>query len=723
MRPIADAAVTLGGRFNLIFHPHDHKLYQSAVGPFLEQPLDLTIGLRGADGRLWALPFTAGADHFPYVEQFGTLTTLTYRAVHPDIGVELVARVRAPFYPRNTGISTAPVYYLDIAVRRLAAFRHIPCESPLGHGEIVFALSGDGVEFERTERGFRYEFTSSGRAGRGVPPLRVTVPTWVESEDAEPFGDSEVRREFDLTAEETGRLSLIWSSWVDEPVLEVFGEQTRLKYTDVFESRAELLAWATAEKGRIAKRCDFLDRTFQDWSLGAAASDLTALAFHSFLINTWWTRRKDGRDWFSVWEGRCYYHSTIDVEYNDALLYFALWPELLEMLLDEWAEFEADGAGTLGPQGKGASFLCHDMGGDHVVGHQAYPHHMEVEETADYLLMLAAWAAFTGNVKQVAKKAALCRRLGEFLVRADTTGNGIPDAGTANTIDDASPAVQFGREQMYLAVKTQAALWALAEMEQQWDAKDSQAERWRAFASKGIKTLEEQAWLADHYAVTLTRSTKGLVNPWTGEPLAEGELAGWDDYSIYTANGLLYLFLANVKIPRWKLNRFAEDAENAARTTMTPYGCRHSSTSDRIVWFSQNMWRDYVAAYLGVDMLNNVERYWDYQVTTGGTWGASLYYDTTEQNFLSFYPRGATVFGMPLSAAGLSLSRLEGQLTLRPVRSTLRVPLLPLADWEQMRVPVLTVSRREGVSTARISERDLLEGLTVRTIGPELEPE
>ena len=135
------------------------------------------------------------------------------------------------------------------------------------------------------------------------------------------------------------------------------------------------------------------------------------------------------------------------------------------------------------------------------------------------------------------------------------------------------------------------------------------------------------------------------------------------------------------------------------------------------------MRRDYVAAYLGVDMLNNVERYWDYQAATGHNWHSALYYDTTDGNNLNFYPRGVTVFGMPMGAAGLRLNRADGLLELRPIRATLRVPLLPLADWETMRIPTLTVTHREGVAVAQVSHRDLLEGLALRVAGAELEPE
>jgi hypothetical protein len=67
---------------------------------------------------------------------------------------------------------------------------------------------------------------------------------------------------------------------------------------------------------------------------------------------------------------------------------------------------------------------------------------------------------------------------------------------------------------------------------------------------------------------------------------------------------------------------------------------------------------------------------------------------------------------------------VEKELTLNPVRSTLRVPLLPLADWEGMRIPVLTAKRREDVTLVHLTERDLLEGLTLTILGGgELEPD
>jgi len=729
MHVMNDCAATLGSRFNLMFDPHGRRVLQSACGGFRELPLELRAGVRLRDGRLWLLPFADGGETFPHLEQFTTLTTIEYRGLHPGVGIEFGMKVRAPFYPRDAWLSTAPVYYVDLSVRRLHGWRRRSCETPLETGEVVFALAGDGVEFDATQSGFCYTF-SSGREPRpaepeseGSKPVRaVPVRCSVHCPAAGGVGTSELRKDFDLSGGEPATLSFLWSCWTQEPVLEVKGERFRFKYHEFFPSEERLLAWAQERRAEVEEHCAFLDSLFADWSLGRATSHLSALALHSFLANTWWTTRKGGKDWFSVWEGSCHFHSSVDVQYNGALLYFALWPELLDMLLEEWSEFEVDGRQSLGKQAKGTSFLCRDMGAGRTAGQQAYPHHMEVEVNADYLLLMAARTFFRGDLQLARRHMPLCRRLADFIVQSDTTGSGFPDRGTANTIDDASPALQFGKEQTYLAVKAQAALWALAELEGALSGeKESRAEHWKAFASKGVKTLNEKGWLGDHYAVTLERSTEGLVDPRTGDPLPEGELEGWDDYSIYTANGLLYLLLANIKMPRWKLGRFAQDIEAAAAATSTPYGSRHGARGEQAVWISQNLWRDYVAAYLGVDMLNNVEAYWDYQVLTGDNLDASLYFDSTPQNDRCFHPRGAAVFGAALSACGLRLNRIEGELHLGPVCSTLRVPLLPLVDWQKMRAPWLIVRCRDGVALAEITERDLLGDLAVRVTGAELE--
>jgi hypothetical protein len=687
-------------------------------------------GLRFPDGETLALPFTDSPSHFPYVEHFSSLTQITYSGVDAERRVRFTLTVRAPFYPQNARLSTAPFYYVDLTVEPIENWRWTEADRPAHKAEIVFSLGGDDVEFGAAEDGFTYQFASTSELQEGDPseeePATDTrsfqVSSRILATSGVSFQPGALTKSVDLRSGEPATLSFLWSCWQNEPILEVHGNETPFKYHEFFDSEEKMLSWAQAQREPIEERCDFLDRLFEDWSLGRSTSGLSALAFHSLLANTWWTTRSDDSDWFSVWEGSCYFHSTIDVEYNDALVYFALWPGLLDLLLEEWPEFEVDATERYGEGAEGTAFLCHDMGAHHLVGRQIYPHQMEVEENADYLLMIAARTFFRGEPKLARKRIGLCRRLAEFIIHCDSDGNGFPDRATANTVDDASPALQYGKEQTYLAVKCQAALWALGELEDLlFDEDDSKAERWKAFASKGIKTLGEKAWLKDHYAVTLNRNTEGLVDPWTDEALPEGELEGWDDYSIYTCNGLLYLFLTNMKMPRWKTTRFARDIENAEMATRTPYGCRHTSSGEAAVWISQNLWRDYVAAYLGVDMLRNIEGYWDYQVLTGDNENPGLYYDTSPSNNLNFYPRGATVFGASMAAAGLRVNRVDGEIHLAPLGGTLNVPLLPLADWKNMQVPWLRVRSRDKVSVARITNQELLGKLSVHMTGTELE--
>jgi hypothetical protein len=731
MHVIDDCAATLGSRFNLIFHPHGNCIFHNACGAFPGQKFYLTVGLRLEDGSIWHLPFCPGKNQFPYVEQFSTLTSLEYRGVQPNLGLDFRMKIRAPFYPEDARLSTAPFYYIDLTVKRVNQWRWTTPKSPVEKGNIIFHIEADEAYFETTGKGITYTLPDSSQGYQSAPgaadpqsgPSGVLMHGRLTPAEEPTLQDAKISWDFDISEDESCSRQLIWTSWQNDNILDVHGEKTPFKYHTFFGSEDELLAWAEEQREAIEKKCDFLDNLFTKWSLGQDTSDLTALAVHSFLANTWWTTRSDNSDWFSVWEGNCYYHSTIDVEYNDALFYISFWPELLDLLLDEWEGFEINAEEKYGQDAKNTSFLTHDMGDMNRVGQQSYPHYMEVEENSNYLLMLAARCFLRGDLEYARNKLPLCRRLAEFVLQSDTTGSGFPDRGAANTIDDGSPALQYGRRQVYLAIKAHSALWALGELEELLceKKKESKSERWKAFASKGVKTLAEKAWIKDHYAITVERQSDGIVNPWTGEEMPPGELKGWDDYSVYTTNGLLYLFMANVKMPRWNQSRMAQDIESAEEATRTPYGCRHTSGNKQAVWFSQNLWRDMTACYVGIDMLDNVERYWSYQLVTGDGPNPSLYCDTTPENNLAFYPRGATILGLPMAAGGMQLNRVDSDIHFAPVRNTLRVPLLLLANWQEMRVPWLFVDTRDGVTTARITERELLQNFTIHMTGAELE--
>jgi hypothetical protein len=305
----------------------------------------------------------------------------------------------------------------------------------------------------------------------------------------------------------------------------------------------------------------------------------------------------------------------------------------------------------------------------------------------------------------------MVKRLCRYIFSSDTTGNGVPNLGVANTIDDASPAVQYSREQVYLAFKSFAALEAAAEMAHRL-GEGAFARECREFAGRTEKTLQEQAWLGDHYSVCLERSAQGLKDVWTGEPLT-GELEGWDAYHIYAANGLLYL-LATGSEARTDLDRLRLDISTATAAAMCEYGDFHSSADHSNLWVSQNLHRDFVAAYLGLDQLDLAERYWAFEVLENTSGRGGAFVDTYGFNHLHYYPRGIASLGLFQAIGGVRLSKLDGRLVVAPVRVPCRTPLLSLADWKARRVPWLDARLEGGKVSVEISEDELLEGLELQ---------
>ena len=95
-------------------------------------------------------------------------------------------------------------------------------------------------------------------------PLSASVNCWIESDSAAPFGPAGLRGTFDISDGKAARMGVMWSNWAAEPVLEAFGEKTPFKYTQLFRSRQEMVAWASEERAQTERRCDFLDSAFTD---------------------------------------------------------------------------------------------------------------------------------------------------------------------------------------------------------------------------------------------------------------------------------------------------------------------------------------------------------------------------------------------------------------------------------------------------------------------------
>ncbi|MCE0499775.1 MAG: glycoside hydrolase family 52 protein [Methylacidiphilales bacterium] len=686
---MSDALAVTGSRHGIFFEPHKRACALLRFAPFHSRAFfHLRAGLKvGSREIIFPLAPDQGAVDFNLVDQRTSPCTVRFIGLDSASGMKVRLTVTVPFKPRDTEFSTTPVLLFDLSVEPIGGqFRWDKVNAPPAKGELFFEIT-DGP----------FSFKESGKE---------SLDLFFEAANHLPGTDSREQiaqqdRLIALQGQRSGRrfvqsvqlrrpdprpLRVAWCTW-SSPVLRVQGSKLPFLYTEKFASLDSVARWAKKEAFKIIENAVRVDAMLANHNLGPAASHLLAYTLHSWMLDTWWCRRPDGREWFSVWEGSCYFHSTVDVEFTQAPFYLAVWPELLAIELDYWPEYAKSGEACLGTRGAGTKYLSHDCGAFGEANAQVYPHDMEVEETANWVLMAFAHSRRTGDLSVVKKHARTLEQFLRFLIMADTTGNGVPDHGVANTIDDASPAIQFGKEQTYLAVKTLAAFETGAIL--LTELKDFKAAKVCRAQGKILRaTISAKAWAGDHFTVLLKKGGR-LKDPWNGNEVEWKTIPGWNAPHIYTANTLPILDMVGYDL---KLDpaRVKRDLEIATARCLREYGCAHTDfTPDEVKilqearslagasrnpgWISMNMLRDLAALYRGIDLTAMFERYWEWQVTAN-TRETTLFFETFGGNNLNFYPRGVAFWGVFDAVNGIEID------VMRKIhRSHPRVPHLKAA--------------------------------------------
>jgi hypothetical protein len=290
--------------------------------------------------------------------------------------------------------------------------------------------------------------------------------------------------------------------------------------------------------------------------------------------------------------------------------------------------------------------------------------------------------------------------LAKYLLWSDREGCGYPTEGIANMYEDATPAAQFARRQTYLGVKRAAGLRAAGDLLERTQ-RTQLATRCDQTAERDANTIDDDAWIDDHYAVCTDKSCIGLVDVWSGAFLTEDEVAGWDGYSIHTGDALVLPAMIG-QPPLLDPEHLRLDVVSSQRETLTNYGCGHTSGEPVTVWVSQNVWRDLLATYLGLVRPHLTQRYWDLQLMNNTHHLSMGYTDTRAVSGRSFDPRGVASVGFIAAGPRLVIDRLASggpRITVNPDRHTpQRWPLLPLADWKAAKVPILVVDAHSQVT-------------------------
>ncbi len=716
----------LGSRFGLLVEPHHRRVMHSALGRFMDQPLDLAVGLVEPDGTERVLPFTQHGKLLYACEQFERNNSITFRGYDEKLGLKFEMNFHSVFYPQDEQLCILPAFYLEMRITGLKRIRWLwQGDSDLNQVRLFLRINRPDTEVTATDGriDMRYDVPLAPRYERtgyeNPNPRKVEGEVGVAhvaeriqsiNEGATAYADEHgygLALDLPVTREGSGtKWRLVWAAHTPDPIMQVRGTPARFRYNRYWPDLDAVMESALANRDENLAHSRRFEKLLEQAPLILARRHLISLGFQSYLSNTFWCDVEDGGEWFSNWEGTCMFHSTVDVEYNLAMLYFAIWPDLLLKTVNQWVHYGKAHADS------GGMILSHDMGRMLPADGQKYPHDMPVEENANFLLLLHAYCHWTGDTEPIRRHADFVGRLVDYLIWTDRDESGFPSEGTANTIDDATPAVQFSHKQTYLAIKRVTALLSAADLLTR--AGDEQrATTCRDTVRKDVPKIESEAWLGDHFAVCVERDTAGLTDVWTGKPLLMGELEGWDAYSIYTANGLLLPQMANGRCP-FDVDKLQTDITNALRETLTAYGCSHSSTDPLNVWVSQNIWRDLVGRYLGATVPSIDSRYWDLQVYSNTAEQSLGFIDTYIGNELAFYPRGAAAFGYFLSGPRIRIDRLADRdsgaaISVQPdLHRHSRWPLLPLADWKAGKIPVCVVDG-EG----RVTIEGEIENVTV----------
>lgn len=693
-----------GSRFGLLFEPHKKQVMHSALGRFFDQPMELVVGLVEQDGSRRVLPFTKDHEVLYACEQYERVNSITFRGNSEHLGLRFELNVHSPFYPQNEDICAIPAFYFELRVVWVERLRQrFGTTEPVDKVRLFFMIKRPHTEINaapgRIDMAYKVplcpaldrdpeqlEDIKFRHQGMGQASVRERIASI--NEGAEPIevdGARGLTLELPVSEEGLGiKWRLVWGAYTNDEVFRVQGQPGRFRYVMEHPSLESVMKMATENRSVYLQMSRRFEKLLEQAPLGRPKWHLTTLGFQSFLSNTFWCTLKDGTEWFSTSEGASLYQSAVDVEYNQSLFYLAVWPRLLNLILNQWTSF----AKEHGPSG--GLILSHDIGQGLDVSGQIHPDQMPIEENSNFLLLLQAYVHWTGDKQPLRDHQAFIRKLADYLVWTDVDHSGFPSEGTVSTMDDGSMLVQLARKHTYLAIKRVAALEAVADLLGLIDP--SSGLSYNLEAAKAVSLIERTSWLGDHYAVTVDHHRSSITGVFDPQGSLAAATPGWDAYSIYTANGLLLPALTG-QPQAFDHNKLVKDSLNSIRETLTPYGCALTSHEKSNVWISQNLWRDLTAAYFRVPMSDLTGRYWDMLIFSNVGDQSLGFVDTYIGKEQSFDPRGATAFGYFLSGPRLTIDRLGiAHIAVRPDRhKPQRWPLLPLADWESGKFPVLVV--------------------------------
>jgi hypothetical protein len=703
----------MGSRFSLFFEPHHRRVMHSALGRLLDRPLDLMVGMVEPDGTERALPFSRDGEPFYHAEQFERSNSITFRGYSPAYTLSYEFNVHSVFYPQDERLCLMPAIYLEIRINpaadihRIETVRDRPSKVQLflriaRPDTQVSASAPDGVA--QIDLNYANALTIHRHDGQTDPPQpppdapSVSVAERIVSlnREAQPDPDG-CGLTLELPVSEVGsgiKWRLVWGAYCADDVMAVASgdpnEHGRFRYTRYWSDLDAVMEDAVTNRDDRLARSRLFERAIEQAPLRMAQRHLVHQSFQSFLANTFWidpddAATEDGDDgWYDTWSANGQACSSIDEARFGVMFYLAVWPALLAQQLGHWARRQCAHEESDG------SYLAHT---------QAAP----LDENASFLILLATYMRWTGDLTAARRHDGLIQRLANYLKWTDDGQNGFPNRGLRPSEQDTVPwpaTTLTLTNRTYSAVTRLAGLAAASDLLMHLGHTD-QAESLDALVGQARDQIETNGWAGDHYGRGPTGAVQSVGDGWEDPDFAYQQSQHDHAYGINTSNALLMPILVG-QSPMLDSERLVTDILGSQRETLGPYGCAEWSNHPERISLSQNLWRDQLARYLGMSAPSFSQCYWDLQVLSN-TGGQSMGFTETHiHDHRPFSPAGIVSFGCLLCYPRLVIDRLApggARISVDPMRHfPQRWPLLPLADWQARKVPVCVVNAHGRVS-------------------------
>jgi len=534
--------------------------------------------------------------------------------------VDLIIRSPIAFAPKledvnNIKILNAPFFYIEVIIENSSNIEQ--------NIETFIGFDLDGLLINED-----IYYVDKGINNIGEGKKELVLRSFQNETDEYFIDDSRNFKGFISTIElksgEKMHFKYIYAGFIDDYVFlnEVNEENPymlKFYYTKFFANIEQILNYAENSYEAIIQEANHFENLLSSYNASPEKKMLIALAFRTFLANSWLLISDSQVPEYYVWHGCFASNSSVDVAMEVELL-AKLFPWTLKLQLIEWKRY-----GTIN-EDNGFFYLKSDMGFDQTVSREIskiYP--MPVEQNANFIILLYWYYFITEDKELLEDLYPIAFRLSIANKKRGYRKRGIANIDTETTYN-LSEALKFSPLNTYLGIKECVAYIMCCKLGDILKIPQNNKILLKE-AEKIIETLEYAHEKYGYIPISLDTSFNG-----------------WDQKTVATADPLFYIAMTGLKDPIIeKIIRLlkAEFSNTYYICTRNLYGIRLVE-NEQITWFSKLAIIDAVSTILFKDPVDSSKYAYDWNKNNLMAYSDGAFSEKQEsQNFIS--PRGISL--------------------------------------------------------------------------------